>query len=338
MNCETDKVVQSWSRITSAGQSTLLEALRVFSPISQDLPKNEQELVTYIGQLRDEGHRPTVLKSKDVYGYRSCTSVIRPVVKLHSSLDTDGPKAQKPCKKRGKKTLDKKTEINYSLLSPAAKVVLKNQPKILLTNMSQETLKKTVISKPQAFTPGPTNVSTCLKLTNISGPSTGHTARLQFHTGVWSGGVTSPNSHWPLPAQPSEGPINSLKAMSLRKGNSVVCSGSLDTSFIGVPLPDVLQNGRVLKESNGMLCWRDQKRKWVEEAEEKLGVKKSSNGVWLVKTQEDLKVRQSHFLRFKVIKIDDSITDEEVRRKAQKILRVNLSPVIEIQPLIAYPM
>ncbi|XP_046895918.1 coiled-coil domain-containing protein 71-like [Hypomesus transpacificus] len=333
MSCDSEKVVQSRSQITSSGQSTLLQALRVFSPMSVDLPQNEKELVTFIEQLRGEGNKPTILKSKDVYGYKSCTSIIRPMVKLHKTVDTVGPKVQEPCKKRGKQTVDK-TEINYASLSPAAKVVLKNQPKILLTNMSQETLKQTV-SKPHAFVAGPSNMSTCLKLTNISGPSTGHTARLQFHTGVWTGGVTRSNSHLPLSAQPSDGAISSKKAVSLRRGYSVVCSRSLDTAY-RVPLPHVHQNGWVLRESNGMPCWRDQKRKWVEEAEEKLSVKKSSP-VWLVKTQEDLKVKQNN-LRFKVIKIDDSITDDEVRRKAQKILKVNLSPVIEIQPLIAYPV
>lgn len=87
-----------------------------------------------------------------------------------------------------------------------------------------------------------------------------------------------------------------------------------------------------------MPCWRDQKRKRTDEAEDKLCVKRPRNEVWLVKEQsEDLRLSENN-LRFKVIKVDDSITDEEVRRKAQKILRVNLSPVIEIQPLIAYPM
>lgn len=46
--------------------------------------------------------------------------------------------------------------------------------------------------------------------------------------------------------------------------------------------------------------------------------------------------RRLQLLRSKVIKVDEPSSDEEVRRKAQRILRVNLSPVVEIKP-ITYP-
>uniref|UniRef100_A0A8C7IM33 Uncharacterized protein n=1 Tax=Oncorhynchus kisutch TaxID=8019 RepID=A0A8C7IM33_ONCKI len=181
MNCKeaAEKVVLSWSRFTSAGQTTLLETLKAFSPMSDDLFDSEKELATFIEGLKDEGHKPTVLKSKDVYGYRSCTSVLRPLVKTQSTLDIATSKVKKTGKKKSRKPLDKNTEINYALLSAAAKVVLKNQPKILLTNLSKESLKQTVLSKPPDLAVGPVQMQSYIRLTNIIGPSTGHTARLQ---------------------------------------------------------------------------------------------------------------------------------------------------------------
>lgn len=52
--------------------------------------------------------------------------------------------------------------------------------------------------------------------------------------------------------------------------------------------------------------------------------------------EEEETARRLQLLRSKVIKVDEPSSDEEVRRKAQRILRVNLSPVVEIKP-ITYP-
>lgn len=51
---------------------------------------------------------------------------------------------------------------------------------------------------------------------------------------------------------------------------------------------------------------------------------------------EDKPASRLQLLRSKVIKVDEPSSDEEVRRKAQRILRVNLSPVVKIRP-ISYP-
>ncbi|XP_072136187.1 uncharacterized protein [Mobula birostris] len=51
---------------------------------------------------------------------------------------------------------------------------------------------------------------------------------------------------------------------------------------------------------------------------------------------EDKPASRLQLLRSKVIKVDEPSSDEEVRRKAQRILRVNLSPVVKIRP-ITYP-
>ncbi|XP_023690933.1 coiled-coil domain-containing protein 71-like [Paramormyrops kingsleyae] len=367
MNCEdevTEKAVHSWSRFTSAGKTALLEALRVFSPMSKDLLDTEIQLVSFLQGLKEEGHKPTVLKSKDVYGYNSCTAEPIPEAKLSKIQEPFNkvPKLQKSGKRRRRKPGTKKKEINYTLLSAAAKLILKNQPKILLTNLSRETLKRTVHSKRPVLNIRPVQMP-CLKLTNIKGPSRGHTAKLQIHTGLGSRSVALPNSHRlpglsEIPVQPLEHSAKTAKVVALEK-RMVSCPIKLGVMLKRETVPAVHENGRVLKESNNYkpvpikrrrstvankkLGLRDKgaarvrKRKRHEEAEDKMLRKTAKNGVWVVKGQEDSRLNENN-LRFKVIKVDDSITDEEVRRKAQKILQVNLSPVIEIQPLITYPV
>lgn len=74
VNNVEEKAVHSWSRIYSAGQKVLEEALRVFNPMSKDLSDTETQLVAFIQGLKEEGFQPTILRSKDVYGYSSCTA------------------------------------------------------------------------------------------------------------------------------------------------------------------------------------------------------------------------------------------------------------------------
>ncbi|XP_037239969.1 coiled-coil domain-containing protein 71 isoform X3 [Falco rusticolus] len=76
VNNVEEKAVHSWSRISSAGQKVLEEALRVFNPMSKDLSDTETQLVAFIQGLKEEGYQPTILRSKDVYGYSSCTADI----------------------------------------------------------------------------------------------------------------------------------------------------------------------------------------------------------------------------------------------------------------------
>ncbi|XP_061114895.1 coiled-coil domain-containing protein 71-like [Conger conger] len=356
MSCDgklVEKAVHSWSRFASAGQAALVEALRVFSPMSKDFLDTETQLLSFLQGLREEGHKPTVLKSKDVYGYSSCTAEPLPAVRISKPLDPSRvPKAQRPVRRRGRKSGSKKKEMNYTLLSAAAKIVLKKQPKILLTNLSQESLRQTGLSPPPVLAVRAT--PSCLKLTNMTGPSSGHTARLQVHTGLGPRGVAgAPPRRLPsLPGMPAALP----SAVTLEKTRVISCPVKMGMALIGDSAPVVHANGRVLKESNNYkmapvrmgrvkgaskLMWRDKsavrtlKRRLSEEPEEKMMRKRARKGVWVMQGQDDSRLNN---LRFKVIKVDDTITDEEVRRKAQKILRVNLSPVIEIQPLIPYPV
>ncbi|KAJ8333356.1 hypothetical protein SKAU_G00422520 [Synaphobranchus kaupii] len=337
MNCEgkvVEKAVQSWSRLASAGQAALVEALRVFSPRSKDVLNTETQLVSFLQGLKEEGHRPTVLKSKDVYGYNSCTSEPLPVVRISKPVDAPRvPKAQRPMRKRGRKPVAKKKEMNYTLLSAAAKIMLKNQPKILLTNMARDSVQP-------VLTVRPAQMQSCLKLTNMTGPSSGHTARLQVHTGLGQRGIAVTASHRlpslsVIPLQASEHPAK------MAKTHVISCPVKMGVALIGDSAPIVYENGRVLKESNNYkmvpvrmgkvkganrLMWRDRravrtlKRKRLEEPEDKMMRKRVRKSVWVMKGQDDSRLTKNN-LRFKVIKVDNSITDEEVRRKAQKILR-----------------
>ncbi|KAG9335144.1 hypothetical protein JZ751_005616 [Albula glossodonta] len=363
MSCEgedVEKAVHSWSRFASAGQVALVEALRVFSPMSKDFLDTETQLTSFLQGLRDEGHRPTVLKSKDVYGYNSCTAEPLPADKISKSLDASKtPKGAKPTRRRGRKPGPKKKEMNFTLLS---KIILENQPKILLTNLSRESLEHTALTKPLVSNGRPGQMQSCLKLTNMTGSSPGHTARLQIHTGLGTRGVTMTTSQllpslsgMPVPSPDLPGKIPN--AVSLEKTRVVSCPVKMGVALIGDSAPMVYENGRVLKESNNCkmvpmrigkvkgankLMWKDKgtvralKKRLLDEPEDKMR-KRARKRVWVMNGQEDTWLSENN-LRLKVIKVDDSVTDEEVRRKAQKILRVNLSPVIEIQPLIVYPV
>ncbi|XP_067610500.1 coiled-coil domain-containing protein 71 isoform X1 [Pseudorca crassidens] len=77
-----------------------------------------------------------------------------------------------------------------------------------------------------------------------------------------------------------------------------------------------------------------QKRKRTEEAKDLPPQKRTRLGpqspkVWLGPGTAKL-------LKFRAIKVDRQSSDDEVRLQAQRILRVNLSPVIRLQPLLPY--
>ncbi|XP_073644041.1 coiled-coil domain-containing protein 71 isoform X2 [Tursiops truncatus] len=77
-----------------------------------------------------------------------------------------------------------------------------------------------------------------------------------------------------------------------------------------------------------------QKRKRTEETKDLPPQKRTRLGpqspkVWLGPGTAKL-------LQFRAIKVDRQSSDDEVRQQAQRILRVNLSPVIRLQPLLPY--
>lgn len=78
-----------------------------------------------------------------------------------------------------------------------------------------------------------------------------------------------------------------------------------------------------------------QKRKRTEETKD-LPRKRTRLGARGPKAR--LRLGTSKLLKFQAIKVDRRCSDDEVRRQAQRALRVNLSPVIRLQPLLLYPV
>ncbi|XP_051980024.1 coiled-coil domain-containing protein 71-like [Xyrauchen texanus] len=340
MNCEDQgkvRVVHSWARFAPAGHAALEEALSVFNPMSKNLTDTERHMVSFLQELRKEGAKPVILRSKDVYGYTSCTTE-----PLTSKICSKVPRVQKPCKKRGRKGLTKGRDVNYTVLSRVAKDILQNQPKILLTNLSVDTLKSTASMVDKHSN----QEQQCLKLTNIKGLTGGHTARLQIHFGGDSRSTTSlalrrPTDLSGIPHTPTQN--GSLMSNVVALGNKRVlsCPIKVDDALIGDSAPVVCQNGYSLKDGSIY--------KKIETVSGKPDVmtRGLDNGPvrrlhfqsfnWSHSTftnGQDVSRLNGNGLEWKVIKVDDSVTDEEVRRKAQKILQVNLSPVIQIHPLI----
>lgn len=77
-----------------------------------------------------------------------------------------------------------------------------------------------------------------------------------------------------------------------------------------------------------------QKRKRTEEAKDLPPQKRTRLGPRAPKAW--LGSGTAKLLNFRAIKVDRWSSDDEVRQRAQRILRVNLSPVIQLQPLLPY--
>ncbi|KAB0378532.1 coiled-coil domain-containing protein 71 [Muntiacus reevesi] len=77
-----------------------------------------------------------------------------------------------------------------------------------------------------------------------------------------------------------------------------------------------------------------QKRKRAEEAKDLPPRKRTRLGPRSPKVQ--LGPGTARLLKFRAIKVDRLSSDDEVRQQAQRILRVNLSPVVRLQPLLPH--
>lgn len=327
---EERRAVHSWSRISSAGHNVLLDALKILSPMSHDL-SNSEELVTFLQDLSDEGHKPIVLHSKDVYGYRSCTSQPLTEDMLRPPNRTIRPTA----KRRGKRPLVKKREVHPSWntserSSPRIQGV--RPPELLVdhnTIICSRTPSRT-LDISQAL-----QVQPCLRLTNIKGVSGFHTARLQIHTS-WNSTLEAPAAfsqlqHPPtlsgIPLQPSQnGGGAPTKAVALFSQKSLSCPLRLDAALIGDSAPVFYANGRAFSETHTELTsngWRGNGLHRDGRGPKEFNNPPRQRNGW----------KDKNSFRWKVIKVDDSRSVAEARRKAQKILQVNLSPVIQIQPL-----
>lgn len=328
---EERRAVHSWSRISSAGQNVLLDALKILSPMSRDLSSSE-ELVSFLQELRDEGHKPMVLRSKDVYRYRSCTNQPLTMDKLKPTSRNVRPNA----KRRARKPMTKKRDVHPSWnISGRSKPRIHGvrPPELLVDHRAK------VCSRTPDWTVETSNalqVQPCLRLTNIEGSTGFHTARLQIHTS-WDSPAELRSvaflqqQHPPtlsgIPLQPSQnGGGAPTKAVALFSQRSLSCPIRLDGALIGDSAPVLYANGRAFPETHTELTsngWRGNGLHRDGSIPKKLNSPTRQRNGW----------KEKKSFRWKVIKVDDSRSVADARRKAQKILQVDLSPVIQIQPL-----
>lgn len=328
---EEQRAVHTWSRISSAGHSVLLNALKILNPKSYDISGSE-ELVTFLQDLCNEGHKPTVLRSKDVYGYRSCTTQLL----TEDMLKPTNRNVKPTAKKRAKKPLTKKKEVHPSWNTSersSPRIQGERPPEPLVDHLAiicSRTSNRTVeTSQVQQSQP-------CLRLTNIKGLSGCHTARLQIHTS-WdlsseAHSVASAQQQHPptlsgIPLQPSQnGGLAPTEAVALFSQKTLSCPLRLDGALIGDSAPLFCANGRAFPETHTELTsngWKNYSFHQDDRSPKDLNSP----------TQQRNGFKDKNSFRRKVIKVDDSRSVAEARQKAQKILQVNLSPVIQIQPL-----
>lgn len=325
---EERRAVHSWSRISSAGQNVLLDALKILSPMSRDLSSTE-ELVTFLQELSEEGHKPTVLRSKDVYCYRSCTSL--PMTE--EMLKLVNKNVRPATKKRKRKPQVKKREVH-----PSWNTAERSNPRIhgirppeLLVDHHAILCSRTPYQTVETLED---DMQPCLRLTSIQGLSGFHTARLQIQT-VWQSETPtvtfSPQQHHPtlsgIPSQPSQnGGGAPTKAVALFSQKSLSFPIRHDGALIGDSAPVFYANGRPFSQTHTELTsngWRGNGLHQDVPGSKGMTSSTRQRSAWKDKKN----------LGRKVIKVDDSRSVAEACRKAQKILQVNLSPVIQIQPL-----
>lgn len=316
-----ERALHSWARADSAGHTVLIQALQIFNPMSKDLSDTE-ELVSFLQGLREEGHKPTVLRSKDVYGYKSCMT--RP---LSADAYKPSERVQRPAKKKGRKSMAKKSKQH-----PSWSLADRGKPRIHWPESSP--VPRAVIPKPP---PAHIMMQPCLKLTNIEGLSGCHTARLQFHAD-WDStrtlGTSPTHPHPPslsgIPAQPQQNGGGTQTAVAMLSQRSGSCPGRVDGALIGDSAPMLCSNGGVFTESS-MELTSSRAGRWGNRDHLPRRCTREQQDTWLVNGQRN-GWHNKNGLRWMTVKVDDSRSVEEARRKAQKILQVNLSPVIQIQP------
>ncbi|KAM3665560.1 coiled-coil domain-containing protein 71 [Ammospiza caudacuta] len=379
VNHEEEKAVHSWSRISSAGQKVLEEALRVFNPMSKDLSDTETQLVAFIQGLKEEGYQPTILRSKDVYGYSSCTAVTPSQTGANTQRNcasTTEP-TQSPARNSGAKVAPLPTSMPVSSL----KVSKGDSRNLLLSSLKQTgsgTSKAATVGFPTSMYPDvypamrlsvvlealvPLKTATsCLESKYTQGrlgisPSDlkllkTSSAPRQFSSGK-STKITEGKGYKRLVKKAPDSGTRALKLLKgpkggvLQESNACKASGVLNGRVAGsssqdcatAPQPKTLK----IKDKEVLLGkteWKDsstyqegtrQKKRRATEAKEAPQRKKANT----IPVRKKTRKAQStlNLLKFRTIKVGNSSSDDEVRRRAQKILRVNLSPVIQIQPL-----
>ncbi|XP_064309760.1 coiled-coil domain-containing protein 71 [Phalacrocorax carbo] len=387
VNNVEEKAVHSWSRISSAGQKVLEEALRVFNPMSKDLSDTETQLVAFIQGLKEEGYQPTILRSKDVYGYSSCTADTPSQTKEstpHNCAAAAAESAKSPARNTAAvtKVSASPTSISVNSSKVSAQPVSKgDSTNLLLSSLKQTrsgTSKATAVGFPtsmypdvypamrlsvvlEALVPLKTTVS-CLESKYTRGrlgisPSDLKLLKASSSPRQFSSGKTTKITEGKgYKRLIKKAPDSATLALHLLKGpkggvlqesNACKASGVLNGRVTGSSSQDctTAPQSKALKIRNkeplvGKPEWKDsstyqesigQKRKRATEAREAPQRKKANT----IPVRNKSRRAQStlNLLKFRAIKVGNSSSDDEVRRRAQKILRVNLSPVIRIQPL-----
>ncbi|KAK4815319.1 hypothetical protein QYF61_026224 [Mycteria americana] len=386
VNNVEEKAVHSWSRISSAGQKVLEEALRVFNPMSKDLSDTETQLVAFIQALKEEGYQPTILRSKDVYGYSSCTadtpSQTKESTTHNCAATTESAKSPARNTAAVAKVSASPTGVSVNSSKVSAQPVSKGDSTNLLLSSLKQTrsgtskaaavgfptsmypdvypamrlsvvlealvpLKTTASCLESKYTRGRLGISPSdLKLLKASNPprqfSSGKTTKITEGKGYKRLIKKAPDSAT-LALNLLKGP----KGGVLQESNACKASGVLNGRVTGSSSQDrtAAPQSKTLKIKNkeplvGKTEWKDsssfresigQKRRRTTETREAPQRKKANT----IPVQNKSRRAQStlNLLKFRAIKVGNSSSDDEVRRRAQKILRVNLSPVIRIQPL-----
>ncbi|NWR27688.1 CCD71 protein, partial [Tachuris rubrigastra] len=386
VNNEEEKAVHSWSRISSAGQKVLEEALRVFNPMSKDLSDTETQLVAFIQGLKEEGYQPTILRSKDVYGYSSCTADTPSQTKESSphGCTSTAKSTQSPARNTTAmaKVSALPTSIPVNSLKVSAQPVSKGDSANLLLSSLKQTgsgtskaaavgfptnmypdvypavrlsvvlealvpLKTTTSCLESKYTRGRLGISPSdLKLLKNSGPPrqfpSGKSTKITESKGYKRSVKKAPDS-----ATHALNLLKGPKGGVLQESNACKASGILNGRVTGsssqgcttAPQPKTLK----IKDKEALVGkteWKDsstyresvgQKKRGAAEAREAPQRKKANTVAVRKKTRQAQSTL--NLLKFRTIKVGNSSSDDEVRRRAQKILRVNLSPVIRIQPL-----
>ncbi|KAM9277047.1 coiled-coil domain-containing protein 71 isoform 1-T3 [Morus bassanus] len=386
VNNVEEKAVHSWSRISSAGQKVLEEALRVFNPMSKDLSDTETQLVAFIQGLKEEGYQPTILRSKDVYGYSSCTadtpSQTKESTPHNCAAATESAKSLARNTAAVAKVSASPTSVSVNSSKVSAQPVSKgDSTNLLLSSLKQTrsgTSKAAAVGFPtsmypdvypamrlsvvlEALVPLKTTAS-CLESKYTRGrlgisPSDLKLLKASSSPRQFSSGKTTKITEGKgYKHLIKEAPDSATLALNLLKGpkggvlqesNACKASGVLNGRVTGNSSQDctTAPQSKALKIKNkeplvGKPEWKDsstyresvgQKRRRATEAREAPQRKKANT----IPVQNKSRRAQStsNLLKFRAIKVGNSSSDDEVRRRAQKILRVNLSPVILIQPL-----
>ncbi|NXF90180.1 CCD71 protein, partial [Eubucco bourcierii] len=386
VNNVEEKAVHSWSRISSAGQKVLEEALRVFNPMSKDLSDTETQLMAFIQSLKEEGYQPTVLRSKDVYGYSSCTADTPSLTK--ESVQNNWADATQSAKGPPRNTVavaevpGSPTRISVNSSRVSAHPVLKGDS----TNLLLSSLKQTRSGTSKATSGGysastypavypamrlsvvvealvPLNTTTsCLESKYTRGhvgisPSDLKLLRATSPPRQFSSGKTTKVTEGkgykrlvkkaPDPATLALNLLKGPKGGVLQESNACKASGVLNGRVTSSSSQGstTAQQSRTLKIKDkealmGKTEWKDsstcresvgQKKRRATEAREAPQRKRANT----IPVRNKSRQAQSalNLMKFQAIKVGNSSSDDEVRRRAQKILRVNLSPVIRIQPL-----